>query len=521
VSAVPDAAAVVVPADGVRGRERIVRDSAQLALRTVLQQLLTFARGLVLPNILGPLHYGSLATVLLIERYSTPVNLGLQTATLYQAPRLLMGGRFAEARRIHDVVVSVSASLGCLAGLLVLGGVWWAHERLGPELTGGLLVAALVPPLIVLRGAFMTWTRANQDFTAVSRAGILSAVALFGLTIALGWWWKTTGAVVGHVIAHVLLVGYLYRRAGVGVRFTLPVREILSLVRFSAPISIALPLPLIYLATADRLTIATVLSVEDVGFYAIGQALAGVLTLLPGAVGEAIGTTLIVEAQRGRSGQQERMYRVTMAVAVLVGLLGAVAIATIPGLVHLVFPRYQAGILVAQLLCVAAYFEAVGLGAHYVVTGKNRVGVYIIYAVVLALIAYVTLPIVCRQAGIAGVAVTMIVLTAARTLWLVWMADTLTRGSRRAAFHTVGLLFGIGAVMTAVSFAVRAGIDLPAGGSVVSTATATGARVAVTVLVLVTLGMVAIPSQMRLAWAGIAAALPARLRRARRNEAGS
>src|SRR5688572_23457301 len=196
----------------VPGRERLVRDTAHLAARTVLQQILGFVRGLILPNLLGPFHYGALSTVLLVERYSSYANLGIQMATLYRAPGMIANGLAAEARKVHDEVVSFSVLTGTLAGGLVAVGALWFRERLAPEITTGLLVAAFLPPLIVLRGAVMTWARANLDFAAVSRGGVLHAVVLFVLALALGWLWQSVGAVVAHVLAYAALVAYLARR---------------------------------------------------------------------------------------------------------------------------------------------------------------------------------------------------------------------------------------------------------------------------------------------------------------------
>src|SRR5215210_4811676 len=140
----------------------IARDSGRLAARSALQQVLGFIRGVVLPNILGPVHYGSLATILTVERYATLVNFGVHTATLYQAPGKLASGSTEEARGVHEVVVSFSIVTGCIAGAALAAWAWWARDRLGSELAIGLMLAGWIVALIPVRGALMIWARVNR-----------------------------------------------------------------------------------------------------------------------------------------------------------------------------------------------------------------------------------------------------------------------------------------------------------------------------------------------------------------------
>jgi O-antigen/teichoic acid export membrane protein len=251
--------------------------------------------------------------------------------------------------------------------------------------------------------------------------------------------------IAGYVLGYSIMVVYLFVASRSRMTLSMQPRLILESLRLSVPIQIALGSILAYQMTIDRLTIVRLLSIEQVGYYAIGQSMINIMGLVPAAVGEAIAPSLI--AMMGAGGEAGRHWRRgTYVLALLMTTIAAVLIAIVPGVIRLVFPRYEPGISATQALACAAYFDAVGVGSHYVVISGGKLKSYIVYTAVLAGIAFFAMPIVCRRAGIVGVAVAMVVLTAARTLWTMWTADRLTGASRRDTMLTLLGLIGLGAV---------------------------------------------------------------------------
>lgn len=496
---------------GAGAKHRIARDTARLAVRTVVQQILGSVRGLILPNLLGPGHFGSVATLLLIERYSTHVNLGITAATLYQAPARLAAGEDAEALDTHHVVVGFSAVMGCLAGAAVFVAAWWARGRLSSTIVSGLLISSLLPPLIAVRGPLVVWARARNDFVVVARAGFIASAALFVLTIGGGWLWQMPGVIAGHVGAHLLLVCYLARREGHALRPVLRLRRTLELLRYTAPVTV-LSLLMIYLVSVDRLAIATTLPLASVGFYAIGQSLTGVLSLIPTALSEALAPTVIASASRSQAAAGAMVQRATISVAIVVAVASALLIAAVPGVVRVLFPSYTDGITAAQILCLVSYFEALGVGSHYAVTSRRGpLRAYIAWVAMLAALAHFLLPFVAAESGITGVAGAMVFITALRTLWVTGCSERIAGTSGAGIARTVATLLLLGAVVAAVPLTVvlvvpTTGHDVPA------TVAITMVRVATTLMLFVTAGMLFVPAHVRTLMATAMAVLPVRRR---------
>jgi O-antigen/teichoic acid export membrane protein len=444
---------------------RLVADSARMSAAQVVQQAFGYLRGLILPNLLGAFHYGTVATVLLVERYANYANLGIHMGTTYKVPAHCAGGRSDEARAITDAVASFSLVAGMLASLGVAGWVWWAGPRLAPELAQGLLIASVLPLLVTLRGVVAVWLRAYRQFDVISRGTVLGSVVLLLLTLGLGWRWQAAGVLAGQALAYAVMLAYFVARGRLRFAFRLPLPLLGSLLAFSIPIHFILNMVGLWLVTADRITIARLLGPESVGYYAIGQTFAGLLAILPSSVGAVMGTELIAQAgQRGDAVQRD-LLRGTWLVALPVAMASAALLVTLPAAIRLLFPLYQPAILPAQWLCLVGYFEAVGIVASYVLTSRNRVWVYIGFLSLLAAATSWVLPQACAAGGIAAVAAWMVPLTAAKSIWVVWMACRLTHLGARRALGVLASLLALGAGVAGLGSAAQWLVPWPAEAS--------------------------------------------------------
>lgn len=427
--------------------------TVQIGTRNVFQQILAYARGLILPNLLGPAHYGVVATVLLVERYATYTNLGIHLATLYDVPALLARGRADEVSRIHRTAWSFTFLTGGLTAVVIWGIVWWRGASLPEALVAPLLVAALLPLLLTLRGVLTLWLRITGQFALLARAGMVGAVITLLLTVGGGLLWASTGVIIGLIVGYALLIAYFIREAPPG-GFALQPRLVFRMLQFSIPVHVCLGVLLQYLSTADRIAVLRLFDIADVGYYAIGQTLASVLMLIPGAVGETVAPDIVASAQDLTRRPTSILLKTTVLLAGISALLLAALTAALPSLLPAILPQYQAAIILGQLLCLAAYFDAVATGAHHVIVSKKKVGTYIALAALLVPVATVTLVLAGRAGGVRGIAIATIPLVAARALWVVWMGGRLSGMSPGASIRSVLSLTTIGVIGWTVGWAV-------------------------------------------------------------------
>ncbi|OFW06393.1 MAG: hypothetical protein A3I61_19765 [Acidobacteria bacterium RIFCSPLOWO2_02_FULL_68_18] len=431
---------------------------AHLATRNVVQQIVGTVRGLILPNLLGPAHYGVVATALLFEQLAGYVNLGVHTATLYLAPVKLAEGRPEEARAIHDAVLSFTALTGVAATTAIVGWIWISRGSLAPELVWPLLLAAGFPLFLSMRGSLIIWLRSTNQFGAVARTGVAGSLVVLFTTIAFGWIWDSTGVVVGQALSYVLIVGWLLRLAPPR-RLSLNPAFLAKLLKVGIPIHMVLGGTLVYVRSLERIVAVRLFSAADVGYYAIGQAFASLLILVPSAVIEAIAPEYIVRANEPAELSKPFLVKTTFLMAAVMAVLVAGLVAALPGILRVLFPSFQAGVVIGQLLCLSAYFEAILTGPHYVVITRGRLKPYILFVGALALIASWVLAAAGRWDGIRGIASAAVVLTAVRALGVVWASGRLTGHSTRETVRIVCSLLVIG--LTAVAAAAFVGWLLP------------------------------------------------------------
>jgi len=424
-------------------RGNIIQESFQYFSSQIIQQGVNIIRGVILPNILSPFHFGIVATLSLVERYSIYANLGIHSANLYQIPAKRVQGDLEESERIKNHVYSFSILTGGLAVLLILLGAFLNAGRISKEIFWGLLIVSMTPLLIAVRGVYMTLLRADKEFNILSTATLLMSTLGAVLMILMALKFKSYGVLLGEMIALVLVLCFIQNRVHFKFKFELVPQKVVALLQFSIPIFFLVGLLHTFLLTLDRLMIVKWLGVQQVGYYAIGVTLSNLVLLFPMAISVVLSTRVIEECSRPGGNTENILCQTTYLIAIFTSFLAAFLCFACPSIFKIVFPKYQAGIQSAMILPFAVYFEAIGFLPYYAMVGMGKMKSYILVTGVIAGVSYLLFNFMLREKNLLEIALLMVVIYFLKNMTTLLFSASVTMKNRRniSKFILLPLLF--------------------------------------------------------------------------------
>jgi O-antigen/teichoic acid export membrane protein len=437
----------------------VFRVTADQAVRYVSSQLLqylsTLARGLVLPNLLGPRGFGVLSTLNIVERYGSYYNLGIGATWLFRGPAKLAEGDEAGIRSMKTNALGFSLLTGVLWAIaLVLFALVWRHN-LAPQVFWGVLVVSLVPLVANLRGLNVAFLQVHQRFGVMGRGNLLESVVGLALPVALAVAFGVIGALGGRMLAGFLFVTFLMWQGRLLLRPNLEPGPIVEMLRFAFSGFLLIGVLRMLLATADRIVLAGTLGVDAVGYYSIGQTLSSPLSLLPAAAGTLLTTRLLASYAKDRQQTWPEVTWFTARIALASAFLAALISTVAPLALRFLFPTFTPGAAAAQLLPFVMYFETVGILSHYIFIGSGGAWRYIRVLAVVAAAAFALLWWVAPRFGITGVAMAVLGTSAVVNLGTVYFAGrSASIGRRRLAGFILGMA-ALGAMPLIILTAVR------------------------------------------------------------------
>ena len=419
-------------------QDNVVKDGFQYLNGQVVNQATSIIRGVILPNLLTPFHYGIIAMLSLVERYSVFTNLGVHTANLYQVPARRAVGDIEEAERIKNCIYSFSLLMGGLGVLLILFGTLSNAGRLSREMFWGLLILSVIPLLTMYRGTYMTLLRADKKFGLMGKATTFSSVLGSVLVVLLAWRFKVYGVLVGQVLALAALLLFVQRKARFKFKFMLLPKKIWELLQFSIPIFFIIGFLSTFLLTLDRLMIAKYLGIQAVGFYSIALTLSSFILLPPSAISMVLSTRIIESCSRSAEEAQRQICPALYLIALSTSFLAALLSLAVPCIFEIIFRKYKPGIPSAMILPFALYFEAIGYLPNDGVIGMGKMKPYILFLALTTGGSYLLFLFFLKGRGLVMAASLMVVSLFVKNLALLFLcAFAVLKNSKKRIFGFV------------------------------------------------------------------------------------
>ncbi len=245
---------------------------------------LSIVSGAVIARLLGPEGRGLVAWVILVPSFAASLSsLGLASSVTYLSRTGTCSLSAVTSTAVLGALALGTSASALVAGLLWLG--WLPDNGASPAVTGMMLASVpMILASLFLRGALVTNDQFGSYNTLMVLGGVMPPIASILLVAGLGL--GVFGAVLAVVTwqaLDVLASTVVLRRGGVSIFQPDPsiVRPALQYGLRSHVGSIAQKLNL----RLDQFLLGAVFSVSSLGLYTVAVRLAGLLSLLPDAIG--------------------------------------------------------------------------------------------------------------------------------------------------------------------------------------------------------------------------------------------
>ncbi len=329
-------------------RAALARHSFLYSAGLMAENLGALVLGFVVARVLGPTIQGIWQTARLFATYSDLATLGQLLGMRREAAVAAGAGDGAEVARQRDSgFVWASAAFLFAATAIALYAV---SAELNPLLRRAVLAVAAAVAIQGVSSFLNLWHKATERFEVLALASVVSAVVSLA-TVGLVLWMRLEGLLLGYVaaaaaVALTLLAGF---RGPLAFRFDAGAWR--RAFRVGFPLFLITVSALLF-ATLDRLLVLALMGFTDMGFYSVST-----MFFMPVQVAmSSVSVVLLPRACRrfGEHGSADSLsgFFLGPLSVLMVGLAGAATLMAllVPALVDLLLPRYQAGVLPAQIV---------------------------------------------------------------------------------------------------------------------------------------------------------------------------
>ncbi len=341
-----------------RRRDSTATSLAHYTPSVLFRNVVSILNTLIRPKLLNPQGFGLWSLLYVIPSYSCFLHLGALDYVRFAIPRLEAEGDEETIRHTRASVFwgFLTPTIGTAVALLILAAV----SSFAMNLRLGLATMAV---LVVLNGIYthcVTLMKGHQMFRDLSRVIYLRNTVQLVLSVLLMFYMGIYGLFIALPVTLIIALLYLRTRYPVirGGRFSWPMY--FEMVRSGFPLMV-FAFMMTLMITSGRLLVASYLTTEEVGYYALATlALRGMLNF-PGAAREVIEPRIMEKVDTlHRADMLDRyLYRPLVINACYLPLIIAPLYFLLPPLLEWALPLYTQGILPLQIVLFGFYFLAV------------------------------------------------------------------------------------------------------------------------------------------------------------------
>ncbi len=445
------------PTPEQRKSESVLESVVWFASSNFFRQLLGVVTAFLRPKLLTPELFGLYSLFRVIAMGAQYLHLGARSAMRYLGPQYRSRGDEERFSRLSGTAFVTSVGLNAVAaiGMISTAQVW---PDLREEAQIGLYIAAALIVITSIFDHFNSSLKAAQRFKSVGQYNFLFAAVLLLTSVALMLWLGFYGALLAQVVTVAVMIGVFATKGLLKIKPSFDVSVLHTAMSVGGP-TMLFDAFLIAIRSVDRIVIADMLGLEQLGFYALSSMIVGYVLNIPGATREVMEGKLFEQLDtmdRATIAKSQVHLPVMRMAFIMTPFIGGAVIA-IPFVIMLILPEYAPGIPAVQVLTAGSWFLAVSYPLRgALVAGKQQKGAIAVLALALATHTVLTIVLINAGWGITGAAVSasaafVLILAGHYTLALRWAGVTTADTVR-----TVALVIGLYALMSATLLGVFA-----------------------------------------------------------------
>lgn len=425
-------------------------------MATIVTQAITLAAGILTRRFLGPTQMGIWSLLQIIVIYSNYASLGVTEAILREIPFYEGKGDKAKVHEIKDQVFSFSllTALVIAVGVAIYAMIF--SRSLGQPVFYGLLFVAAIVILQRINNLYISFLRGFKHFDLAAKQMIYSSIVNGFLVAILSFKYQMYGFMWALILSFIFNIGYILIYVRFGFKWIIHWRRIGSLIHYGFPLLVLSLLDQIFLSI-DKIMIAKMLGVTQLGLYSVALMSYGFLGKVPSAVGIVLVPNLHQKYGERENLEDLRGYLKKSAAAFseLMPCLIGLGWLWISYLARFVLPDYMGSIAPMQSLILSAYFLALFHPFSYLITVMRK-QILLLPIILSACIIAVTCNFLVMKAGwgITGVGVVTTFVFAIK-FTIVYFTSTphiMKKGERYKLYATLMLKF---AFLLAVLWGLR------------------------------------------------------------------
>ena len=337
-------------------RDKLLKSSAYVLFSNALRLGSKFLVGVVAARVLGPTSFGFYNLVDLVNKYAPLSNLGVSSGISREIPMSLGRGAEGRAAELNDAgFTGLLLTTGGTALFIIAGSAFFYNGLAFFAITMASLTIvanAIYEYHIMYLYSYGEFRKASHVISAYS---VILLVLSVSLVLLFNIWGQFTAIFVVPLATIALVYGWKVHRFS----FRLDAPTYLHIVKIGLPL-IVIGIGYTFLTTFDRLLIARMYDITNLGYYGLAIMVFVFGQQIPSAVSQVIYPRL--NLLFGQSDRTERLAEVAILPSVLIAVclspLLAAFMALLPPLVAAFLPEYRNGIIPAEIIIIPiAVFE--------------------------------------------------------------------------------------------------------------------------------------------------------------------
>lgn len=340
-------------------KQDIISDASIYSSVTILTQIITLIAGILTRRFLGPAQTGVWALLQIILIYAGYALLGVTQAINREIPFYRGKGDHAKAEEIKNLVysfstlVSLTIAIGCVIYAFLM------REHLREELFYGLIFVSALIMLQRSSNLNISFLRGYKLFTLAAKQMVLSAIVNALLVVFFSYRYQVYGFMIAMCLSFLFNIFYIKIHYSFDFKWYFDLKKIGGLIRYGAPLVVVSLLSSL-LITIDKLMIAKILGIEQLGLYSVALLTYAYLNSLPKAIGivlvpnfhQKFGETDSADSLKNYLEKSSQVFEVIMPLLIATGWF------LIPYFARLALPDFEGSIPPMKYLITSVYWIA-------------------------------------------------------------------------------------------------------------------------------------------------------------------
>ncbi|MBS3055958.1 MAG: oligosaccharide flippase family protein [Candidatus Aenigmarchaeota archaeon] len=356
-------------------KKRMIKDVTGYSISSILTQLLSIIRGIVVARFLGPALYGIFNLLRILLGYSQYSQLGMLPAMSKEIP--YRKGRGEPIENIKNIVFTITLIISLIIGLGVIVFSFLFSSMFPESLISGLRIVSVLILLQQIYFFYSNYLRAVKEFIFISIIEILMTVINFALTILfLIYGFSLNGILVALMISYVVVIIYIIRKMKIPLKLYFEKIQAFVLLRNGLPL-LLIGIGNICLDSIDKLMIAGFYGTNELGLYSISAMIIAFMLSFSSSAGSVMFPSMMEQYGKRRNEEDLKNYLmkplviISCATAILIGIV----FIAIPMAVQVFLPKYILGVDAIRIVIFSTFFIAITsiLGNYMIAVNKERI----------------------------------------------------------------------------------------------------------------------------------------------------